>query len=87
MVNNYSVAWYNSLSTTKYFRFSEVAGAPETPGIYAWYYRIELTDRDIANCIEEIDLEQSPEARIEIIKTFLETYLFRYYKEMPYMRA
>jgi hypothetical protein len=76
---------FSQLNNTKHFRFSEVASAPETPGVYAWYYRIDLTDKDIANCIEEVELEISPDRREEIVRTFLETYLFRYYKEMPYM--
>lgn len=73
------------MNSTKHFRFSEVANAPETPGVYAWYYRIDLTDKDIANCIEEVELELSPEEREAIVKRFLETHLFRYYKEMPYL--
>jgi hypothetical protein len=73
------------LSTMKNFRFSEVAGAPDTPGIYSWYYRIELTDKDIGNCVEEVELSASPTEREAIVRSFLENHLFRYYKEMPYM--
>lgn len=72
---------------TKHFRFSEVAGAPNTPGVYAWYYRIELTDKDIATCIENVELETVPEVRDEIVHEFLDTHLFRYYKEVPYFVA
>jgi hypothetical protein len=72
---------------TKDFRFSEVAGAPNTPGVYAWYYRIELTDKDIATCVEEVELETSLESRDEIVRTFLDTHLFRCYKEVPYLVA
>ena len=70
-----------------HFRFSEVSSAPNTPGVYSWYYRIELTDKDIAKCIEDVELETSPEAREELVRGFLETHLFRYYKEMPYFIA
>jgi hypothetical protein len=70
--------------TTKNFRFSEVAGAPDTPGVYAWYYRIELTDKDIARCVESIDLAGDQDSRDEIMREFLNNHLFRFYKEVPY---
>jgi hypothetical protein len=71
-------------ATTKLFRFSEVAGAPETPGVYSWYYQLELTNRDIGDCIASIDMESDEEKRHEIIRTFLDRHLFRFYKEVPY---
>jgi hypothetical protein len=73
--------------STSHFRFSEVSGAPNTPGVYSWYYRIELTDKDIAKCIEDVEMETSKEAREEIVRAFLENKLFRYYKEVPYYIA
>ena len=73
--------------STRHFRFSEVAQTPNAPGVYAWYYRIELTDKDIATCVEEVELETSEEVRDEIVRTFLDTHLFRYYKEVPYFVA
>jgi hypothetical protein len=73
--------------STRHFRFSEVSSAPNTPGVYSWYYRIELTDKDIAKCIEDVELEMSAEARDDLVRNFLETHLFRYYKEVPYFIA
>jgi hypothetical protein len=72
---------------TSHFRFSEVASAPNTPGVYSWYYRIELADKDIAKCVEDVELEESEEARDDIMRDFLRTHLFRYYKEVPYFIA
>ena len=69
------------------YRYSEIAGAPNAPGVYSWYYRIELTDKDIAACIREVEQEISEGARETIVRTFLHTHLFRYYKEEPYMVA
>lgn len=57
------------------------------PGVYSWYYRIELTDRDIEKCVEEVELEASQDARDDLVRTFLETHLFRYYEEVPYFIA
>ena len=50
-------------------------------------YRLELTDKDIADCIKSVELEPSQEQRHEIIRAFLDTHLFRYYKETPYFVA
>jgi hypothetical protein len=72
---------------TSHFRYSEVSSAPNTPGVYSWYYRIELTDKDIAKCIEDVELEPLQEARDDLVRSFLETHLFRHYKEVPYFIA
>jgi hypothetical protein len=71
------------LSTTQY-RFNEVAGAPDMPGVYSWYYRIELTDRDIAVCIADVEAAPDINSKEEVIRAFLDRRLFRYYKEEPY---
>jgi hypothetical protein len=70
--------------TTARFRFNEVANAPETPGVYSWYYRIELADRDIATCVAEVNSTAATAEREELVKSFLDRRLFRYYKEEPY---
>ena len=69
---------------TKQYRFNEIANAPDAPGVYAWYYRIELTDRDIAVCIAEVESTETPALREGVIRSFLDRRLFRYYKEEPY---
>ena len=72
---------------TRQFRFSEISSAPYAPGVYAWYYRTELTDKDIAQCIKDVEQESSESAQDDIMRLFLETHLFRYYKETPYSVA
>jgi hypothetical protein len=69
---------------TKQFRFNEVASAPDTPGVYAWYYRIELTDRDISVCIADVEAQTDFESKKTIIRSFLDRRLFRYYKDQGY---
>lgn len=71
------------MSTAQY-RFNEVANVPDVPGVYSWYYRIELTDRDIAVCIADVEAAPDVASREEVIRTFLDRRLFRYYKEEPY---
>lgn len=70
--------------STSQFRFNEVASAPDTPGVYSWYYRIELTDRDIAVCIASVEALSDISEREKVIRLFLDRRLFRYYKEEPY---
>jgi hypothetical protein len=71
------------LTTTQY-RFNEVARAPDVPGVYSWYYRIELADRDIAVCIADVEAASDLPSKEQVIRTFLDRRLFRYYKEEPY---
>ena len=65
------------------FRFDEINQAPEGAGIYAWYYRIEVSDKDIALCISSVESAQVTK-RAEIVRDFLERRIFRYFKESPY---
>lgn len=66
------------------YRFNEIANAPDVPGVYSWYYRIELTDRDIAVCIAEVETATDESSREAVIRSFLDRRLFRYYKDEPY---
>ena len=66
-------------------RLYELMQAPELPGVYAWYYRIELSDKDISDCVAACDAATSDEERCGIVRLFLERRLFSYYREQPYM--
>jgi hypothetical protein len=66
------------------FRLHELSSAPEEPGVYAWYYQIELSKKDIQDCIERVVQSNSESERRDIVKTFLERRLFMYYRETPY---
>jgi hypothetical protein len=65
-------------------RFTDLTRAPESAGIYAWYYRIELSDKDILDCINTCVVTVSLEQKCEIVRTFLERRLFNHYREQPY---
>lgn len=66
-------------------RLYELMQAPELPGVYAWYYRIELSDKDITDCIGTCGVATSDEERCRIVRLFLERRLFSYYREQPYI--
>ena len=65
-------------------RLYELMQAPENPGVYAWYYRIELSDKDITDCISSCSAASSDEQRCDVVRIFLERRLFTYYREQPY---
>jgi hypothetical protein len=67
--------------------WTELAKAPEAPGIYAWYFRPELTDFDIRALAAEIaDLsgDQARTEKVRRIKLFLHKRIFRYFEQKPY---
>lgn len=68
----------------KSFRFNEIAGAPDEPGLYSWYYRVELADKDITDCIAGVKSAASQVDRESVVRAFLEDRLFRCYREVPY---
>jgi len=54
------------------------------PGLYSWYYRVELADKDIVDCISGVKAGVSESDRESMVRDFLEDRLFRYYREVPY---
>lgn len=65
--------------------FSDVESAPDKPGIYAWYYVPELSERDILDLnarVRETTLDS--ERKAEIV-AFLQDNLFRPLRESPYL--
>lgn len=70
------------METCKVLNWSEVSRCPESPGIYAWYFRPELTDRDIYNLIESINSERKE--IMQIVEDFFHERLFKYFREKPY---
>lgn len=71
------------MTGTRGLRLYELMQAPESSGIYAWYYRLELSNKDISDCIIACQTA-SNEERCKIVRTFLTERLFNYYREQPY---
>ncbi|AFY44924.1 hypothetical protein [Nostoc sp. PCC 7107] len=69
------------------YRWTEISGIPQEPGIYAWYYSPEITDYDLELAIEKINkFKQNNEREYaaKIIENFLEKNIFQYFQEEPY---
>lgn len=65
------------------YRFHEVAAAPNESGIYAWYCRYELPKRNVDDLIKRLSLA-SQEQKSDLVRTFLQRYIFKYFEEPPY---
>ena len=65
-------------------RLYELMQAREQPGVYAWHYRIELSDNDIGDCITACNSAASDDDRCSVVRLSLERRLFSYYREQPY---
>lgn len=70
------------LSSTR-LRFHQVDTAPQGSGIYAWYCRYELTERDIESLLARLGSEQECRRR-EVVKAFLRRHIFDVFEETPY---
>lgn len=69
-------------------RWHEVAAAPEMPGIYAWYFKPELTDFDISSLIASLEGESAKcddSFRRKLVRDFLVRRIFCYFEQKPYL--
>jgi hypothetical protein len=69
------------------FRWREIGDVPPEPGVYAWYYRPEITDFDLQQIVQTVTTlkENGQEAKAaESVRSFLQDNIFRYFKEQPY---
>jgi len=62
--------------------WSQLAKCPESPGVYAWYFRPELTDHDIENLISNLKKDESKSKKL--IEDFLNERIFKYFKQKQY---
>jgi hypothetical protein len=65
------------------YRFHEVNRAPDTSGIYAWYCRYDLPQKNIDDLLQLLTTSQN-ETKEQIVRAFLDRYLFSYFQEQPY---
>lgn len=74
-------------NTTGRYEWAEIVDVPNRPGIYAWYYRPELTRFDLEKTINEIQSNRKNGNEVEgkkAIQTFLQERIFQYFQEAPY---
>ena len=71
------------------YMWSELANVPATAGVYAWYYRLAITDFDLEKAIADIsslrDADSSGAAHAA--RELLDERLFRYFREAPYQAS
>lgn len=69
------------------YEWSEIPSIPHRPGVYAWYYKPEITVRDLDDTVvvirSYIEAGDDGKAR-EVLHSFLEDCVFRYFKEEPF---
>ena len=74
-------------NTTERYEWAEIVNVPNKPGVYAWYYRPELTEFDLEKTIDEIQSNRENGNKAEgkkTIQTFLKERIFQYFQETPY---
>lgn len=70
-------------------KWSEIDLAPETPGVYAWYSRLDISKADIDAIVKRVNeakLIGDPQARAEV-EDALDRFIFSPYRETPYQVA
>lgn len=66
----------------------EIAAAPEAAGIYAWYFKPELTDYDIDSLVAELNENEGKSSETycrDLVRRFLKKRIFRYFEQKPYL--
>jgi hypothetical protein len=66
--------------------WSEIDLAPETPGVYAWYSRLDISKADIDAVVRRVRTarqESEAKARAEV-EDALDRFIFNPYRETPY---
>jgi|GEM_PF-2519146 len=67
--------------------WTQIATIPQKPGVYAWYYLPELTEFDLRDTVAKIQSftdVNDKESASEVVKDFLYTFVFQYFREEPY---
>ena len=70
------------------FFWREISSVPAEPGVYAWYYRLDISTFDVDATVENIKQANAngDAAKSEIImRNFLLERIFRYFEEDPYI--
>lgn len=65
--------------------WSQISDAPDQPGVYAWYYRPEITDHDLNKFITDIEnLKDNKREALKRVEDFFSKYIFSYFNEYDY---
>jgi hypothetical protein len=64
--------------------WAEIGDAPETSGVYAWYYSPEVTDFDLNRTIADVQAASDRFEAEGLIRAMLDERIFRFFREEPY---
>lgn len=64
--------------------WADLADAPATSGVYAWYYSPEITDFDLERTISTARTATSRSDAEHAIRLLMDDRIFRYFREEPY---
>lgn len=69
--------------------WADIVNAPALPGVYAWYYSPEITDYDLEQTIAQLKAcpEADRPAAEQIVRTTLDTRIFKHFREDPYQAS
>jgi hypothetical protein len=69
------------------YSWHEIAEVPAEPGVYAWYYTPEITAFDLRRITSELEVVKSAQgtaAAKELVRAFLDKFVFRCFQEQPF---
>lgn len=69
------------------YSWREIDDVPGGAGVYAWYYKPEITTFDLDRIISEVTALKASEgtaAAKDAVRAFLDESVFRYFREQPY---
>lgn len=75
------------INEEKVLSWFDLSKAPQKPGVYAWYLRPELLDRDIQELVGELAQCKSKNQeghKHNIVRLFLRKRIFSYFEQKPY---
>lgn len=68
------------------YHWAEISNIPSSPGVYAWYYEVNISEKDITFFKDRIENAKNKEngKPIKVVKSFLEEKVFKFFKEKEY---
>lgn len=68
------------------YHWSEISDVPPSPGVYAWYYEIKISRKDINGLKDDIEEAKNSGTvePIKVVKDFLEEKIFNFFEEGSY---
>ncbi|OUR79628.1 hypothetical protein A9Q83_04320 [Alphaproteobacteria bacterium 46_93_T64] len=70
--------------------WQDISSVPEKPGVYAWYYRPEITNSDLDRIITKVASLTDKKDRsraVAVVTEFLDSFLFNSFRESSYRVA